>query len=157
MFGSALLRHEGVRGFGFGIGCSGVIQMTRDGHRQVGIGHIGVGTVTVVTHPPITSLFKGPGLVFVSMGRTMPPHQEWHHIVHLSHLRLVKHLLLLCLVEVLLCLCLVEVPFRLRLAEVLLLLCLVELLFRHYLMEDMLSLHPARALLFHRSVELSQP
>ena len=49
MFGSALLRHEGVRGFGFGIGCSGVIQMTWDGHRQVGIGHIGVGTVTVVT------------------------------------------------------------------------------------------------------------
>ena len=49
MFGSALLRCEGVRGFGFGIGCSGVIQMTRDGHRQVGIGRIGVGTVTVVT------------------------------------------------------------------------------------------------------------
>ena len=50
MFGSALLRCEGVRGFGFGIGCSGVIQMTRDGHRQVGIGHIvGVGTVMVVT------------------------------------------------------------------------------------------------------------
>ena len=49
MFGSALLRREGVRGFGFGIGCSGVIQMTRDGHRQVGIGRIGVGTVTVVT------------------------------------------------------------------------------------------------------------
>ena len=49
VFGSALLRREGVRGFGFGIGCSGVIQMTRDGRRQVGIGHIGVGTVTVVT------------------------------------------------------------------------------------------------------------
>ena len=49
VFGSALLRHEGVRGFGFGIGCSGVIQMTRDGHRQVGIGRIGVGSVTVVT------------------------------------------------------------------------------------------------------------
>ena len=49
MFGSALLRREGVRGFGFGIGCSGVIQMARDGRRQVGIGHIGVGTVTVVT------------------------------------------------------------------------------------------------------------
>ena len=49
MFGSALLRREGVRGFGFGIGCSGVIQTTRDGRRQVGIGHIGVGTVTVVT------------------------------------------------------------------------------------------------------------
>ena len=49
VFGSALLRCEGVRGFGFGIGCSGVIQMTRDGCRQVGIGRIGVGTVTVVT------------------------------------------------------------------------------------------------------------
>ena len=49
MFGSALLRREGVRGFGFGIGCLGVIQMTRDGRRQVGIGCIGVGTVTVVT------------------------------------------------------------------------------------------------------------
>ena len=32
MFRSALLRRVGVRGFGFGIGCSGVIQMTRDGH-----------------------------------------------------------------------------------------------------------------------------
>ena len=49
MFGSALLRREGVRGFGFGIGCSGVIQMTRGGRRQVGIGRMGVGTVTVVT------------------------------------------------------------------------------------------------------------
>ena len=38
VFGSALLRCEGVRGFGFGIGCSGVIQMTQGGHRQVGIG-----------------------------------------------------------------------------------------------------------------------
>ena len=49
MFGSALLRRKGIRGFGFGIGCSGVIQMTQDGCRQVGIGRIGVGTVTVVT------------------------------------------------------------------------------------------------------------
>ena len=48
-FGSALLRREGVRGFGFGIGCSGVIQMTQGGRRQVRIGQIGVGTVTVVT------------------------------------------------------------------------------------------------------------
>ena len=49
VFGSALLRREGVRGFGFGNGCSGVIQMTRDGRRQVGTGRIGVGSVTVVT------------------------------------------------------------------------------------------------------------
>ena len=49
VFGGALLRREGVRGFGFGIGCSGVIQMARDGRRQVGVGRIGVGTVTVVT------------------------------------------------------------------------------------------------------------
>ena len=49
VFRSALLRCEGVRGFGFGIGCSGVILMTRDGRRQVGIGRIGVGMVTVVT------------------------------------------------------------------------------------------------------------
>ena len=49
VFRGALLRHEGVRGFGFGIGCSGVIQMARDGRRQVGVGRIGVGTVTVVT------------------------------------------------------------------------------------------------------------
>ena len=49
VFGSALLRCEGVRGFGFGIGCLGVIQMARDGRRQVGIGPIGVGTVTVMT------------------------------------------------------------------------------------------------------------
>ena len=49
VFGSALLRREGVRGFGFGIGCSGVIQMIWDGRRQVGVGRIGVGTVTVVT------------------------------------------------------------------------------------------------------------
>ena len=49
VFGSALLRRKGVRGFGFGIGCSGVIQMARDGRRQVGVGRIGVGTVMVVT------------------------------------------------------------------------------------------------------------
>ena len=48
-----LLRHElawdGARGFGSGIGCLGMILMTRDGRRQVGIGRIGVGTVMVVT------------------------------------------------------------------------------------------------------------
>ena len=43
------LAQDGARGFRFGIGCSGVIQMTRDGRRQVGIGRIGVGTVMVVT------------------------------------------------------------------------------------------------------------
>ena len=44
------LAQDGARGFGFGIGCSGVILMTWDGCRQVGIGRIGVGTVTVVTN-----------------------------------------------------------------------------------------------------------
>ena len=52
-FGSALLRCElardGARGFGNSIGCSGVILMTRERCRQVGIGRIGVGLVTVVT------------------------------------------------------------------------------------------------------------
>ena len=53
MFGSALLRRDlawdGARGFRSGIGCSGMILMTWDGRRQVGIGRIGVGTVTVMT------------------------------------------------------------------------------------------------------------
>ena len=47
------IRHElardGARGFGIGIGCSGVVLTTWDGHRQVRIGQIGVGSVTVVT------------------------------------------------------------------------------------------------------------
>ena len=55
VFGSALLRcklaRDGARGFGSDIGCSGMILMTRDGRRQVGIGRIGVGMVTVVTQP----------------------------------------------------------------------------------------------------------
>ena len=42
------LARDGARGFRFGIGCSGVILMTRDGHRQVRIGQIGVGTVMIV-------------------------------------------------------------------------------------------------------------
>ena len=57
VFGSALLRREWVRGFGFGIGCSGVIQMTRDGCRQVGIGRIGVDMVTVVTGLCVSVVF----------------------------------------------------------------------------------------------------
>ena len=63
VFGSALLRHKGVRGFGFGIGCSGVIQMTWDGHRQVRVGQIGVGMVTVVTSPsnPISNTDHSTG------------------------------------------------------------------------------------------------
>ena len=52
VFGSALLRCElardGARGFGSSIGCSGVILVTWDGRRQVGIGQI-EGMVTVVT------------------------------------------------------------------------------------------------------------
>ena len=58
VFGSALLRREGVRGFGFGIGCSGVIQMAQDGHRQVRVGRIGVGTVTVVTATQVKTFTK---------------------------------------------------------------------------------------------------
>ena len=52
-FWSALLRHKltrnGARGFGIGTGCSGMVLTTRDGRRQVRIGQIGVGLVTVVT------------------------------------------------------------------------------------------------------------
>ena len=43
------LARDGARGFRFGIGCSEVILMTQDGHRQVGIGRIGVGMVAVMT------------------------------------------------------------------------------------------------------------
>ena len=53
MFGSALLRCElawdRARGFESGIGCSGMILMTRDGRRPVRIGRTGVGMVMVVT------------------------------------------------------------------------------------------------------------
>ena len=45
------LARDGARGFGFGIGCSEVILMTWDGCRQVGIGRIGVGMVTIMTMP----------------------------------------------------------------------------------------------------------
>ena len=48
MFGSAFLRHElardGARGFGFGIGCLGMVLMARDGCRQIEVGQIGVGS-----------------------------------------------------------------------------------------------------------------
>ena len=43
------LAQDGARGFGFGIGCLEVVLTTWDGRRQVGIGQIGVGTVTVMT------------------------------------------------------------------------------------------------------------
>ena len=46
------LARDRARGFGFGIGCSEVILMTRDGCRQVRIGRTGVGTVMVVTVSP---------------------------------------------------------------------------------------------------------
>ena len=56
-FRSVLLRCElargGARGFRIGKGCSGMVLMTRDGCRQVGIGRIGVGSVTVVTLPKL--------------------------------------------------------------------------------------------------------
>ena len=55
------LAQDGARGFGFGKGCSGVVLTTQDGCRQVRIGRIGVGTVTVVTAVPtpnsLSSLF----------------------------------------------------------------------------------------------------
>ena len=43
------LTRDGARGFGIGTGCSGMVLMTWDGRRQVGIGRIGVDSVTVVT------------------------------------------------------------------------------------------------------------
>ena len=52
-FRSVLLRHElawdGARGFRIGKGCSGMILMTREWCRQVGIEKIGVGSVMVMT------------------------------------------------------------------------------------------------------------
>ena len=51
------LARDGARGFGFGKGCSGMVLTTRDGHRQVGIGQIGVGLVMVVT--PINDMRCG--------------------------------------------------------------------------------------------------
>ena len=52
-FGSALLRCEfaqdGARGYGVGKKCSGVVLMTQEWHRQVGIGQTGVGLVMVMT------------------------------------------------------------------------------------------------------------
>ena len=62
--GSALLRHElardGARGFRSGIGCSGMILMTQDGRRQVGIGRTGVGTVMVMTVANISQFVDRP-------------------------------------------------------------------------------------------------
>ena len=59
VFGSALLICElawdGARGFGIGIGCSGVILMTWDGRRQVRIGRIGGGVMTVTFHPSLVT------------------------------------------------------------------------------------------------------
>ena len=43
------MAQDGARGFGIGIGCSGVVLTTRDGCRQVRIGQIGVGSVMVMT------------------------------------------------------------------------------------------------------------
>ena len=43
------LAQDGARGFRFGKGCLGVVLTTQGGHKQVRIGQIGVGTVTVVT------------------------------------------------------------------------------------------------------------
>ena len=82
MFGSALLRCElardGVRGFGSGIGCSGMILMTWDGCRQVRIGQIGVGMVTVVTEP----LHEDVARVQVPEPHLPPNHPTWHPACH---------------------------------------------------------------------------
>ena len=96
-------------------------------------------------HPHIIPLFKAPGLVFASMGRTIPFCQVlWCcHLVRLLHLHLAKHPLLPCPMEDL-----VEVP---------LLPHLMVGLFHHLLVEVLLSPHPAGVLLFHHLIELLLP
>ena len=63
------LAQNGARGFGFGKGCSGVALTTQDGRRQVGIGRIRVGMVTVVTLVSIKlpSVRKHVVLLFVDI------------------------------------------------------------------------------------------
>ena len=63
------LARDGARGFGFGKGCSGVVLTTWDGCRQVGIGRLRVGTVTVMTLVSIElpSVRKHVMLLFVDV------------------------------------------------------------------------------------------
>ena len=66
-FGSVLLRHElardGARRFRIGKGCSGMILMTQEWHRQVGVGQIGVGSVMVVTATSTAKTQDNTGIV----------------------------------------------------------------------------------------------